>query len=178
MITIIAGTNRKASKTEKIAGHIENLLNKKEVKCHVIYLSDIEPTILHGLMYEEAHQCKSLSKIQDNYIIPADKFIVISPEYNGSFPGALKLFIDALSIRSYAANFKHKKIGLVGVSSGWLGNTRGMDHLSDIFSYLGALCYPSKMAIPKVETNFDGQNLTDTTLEQLLVDFIDQFVAF
>ena len=130
MITIISGTNRKGSHTEKFAKHIYKLLQSK-TKESVNYFSLVKmpEDVLHDLMYEGKKQSKALRHIQEEIMIPAKKFLIISPEYNGSFPGVLKVFLDACSIHEYQKTFKGKKAGLIGVASGRAGNLRGMDHL-------------------------------------------------
>ncbi len=56
-------------------------------------------------------------KIENEILIPTQKFIFIIPEYNGTFPGVLKAMIDNSDIIRY-----HKKAILTGVSSGRAGN--------------------------------------------------------
>ena len=63
-----------------------------------------------------------------------DKFVFVVPEYNGSFPGVFKAFVDGLK---YPASFKDKKCALVGISSGTQGGALALSHLTDIFNYLG-----------------------------------------
>jgi NAD(P)H-dependent FMN reductase len=80
------------------------------------------------------------------YIYAADKLIIISPEYNGSFPGILKLFIDTMPHKALDG----KKIALTGVATGRGGNLRGLDHLTGILHYLNAHVMPFKLPISGV----------------------------
>lgn len=178
MITLISGTNRALAKTDAVTKYITDLLQELNIPNQTLYLKDLKADFLNDLMYSSDNQSEQLRSLQDEYICAADKFIIISPEYNGSFPGILKLFIDAISVREYAKNFSSKKIALVGVSSGWAGNFRGMDHLAEIFAHQGGLCMPKRMAIPNIEQNFDGKVFTDTKLGDRLVDFVKAFIAF
>ena len=83
-----------------------------------------------------------------------------------------------VAVRDYALNFTEKKIALVGLSSGWAGNFRGMDHLAEIFAHQGGLCMPKKMALPNIDKNFDGKVFIDANLDKRLVDFVQAFIAF
>ncbi len=71
-------------------------------------------------------------KIENEILIPTQKFIFIIPEYNGTFPGVLKAMIDNSDIKKA---WYHKKALLTGVSTGRAGNLRGMDHLSASLHY-------------------------------------------
>jgi len=54
----------------------------------------------------------------------ADAFVVVSPEYNHGFPGALKNAFDWLF-----PEFNNKPVGLVGVSNGATGGARVIEQL-------------------------------------------------
>lgn len=148
MITVISGTNRAGSYTEKIANHYLKILeNSTKNKVSYLKLTDLPSDFVQNSMYAPENQHPSITKLQDDHLVGSDHIIIISPEYNGSYPGILKFFLDACSIRDYAKTFKGKKIMLVGVSSGRAGNLRGMDHLSDIFNHVGSFVYPNKLPI-------------------------------
>jgi NAD(P)H-dependent FMN reductase len=151
MITVIAGTNRKDSETAHFARYYFDLLSAKtDQKIKLLDLSEIEHDWFHAEMYSNDSQTESLARIQDEYMIPAEKFIFLTSEYNGSFPGAVKLFIDACSIRAYKETFDGKRAALVGVASGRAGNLRGMDHLSDVLNHMGTVIFPNKLPISSI----------------------------
>src|SRR5690242_3027117 len=54
----------------------------------------------------------------------ADAFVVVTPEYNHSFPGSLKRMLD-----SELANYNHKPVAFAGVSDGNWGGTRAVESL-------------------------------------------------
>jgi NAD(P)H-dependent FMN reductase len=180
MITVISGTNRKNSRTSKVAKHIFGLLSDhKKQSSHYLELTDLPEKFVHTMMYETKHQDKGLVKIQDKYFTPADKLIFVVPEYNGSFPGIFKLFIDAISIRNYKENFKDKKVLLVGVASGRAGNLRGMDHLTTSLNYLKMNIFPIRFPIPQIEKRMDGKGkLTDEVLKKELKSIVSDFISF
>ena len=97
MITIIAGTNRPNSNTEVIAKKYFELVSKySSEKVQYFSLQDVPNAMLHDDMYSSDQQDDTLRKLQDEIFIPSDKWFIVIPEYNGSYPGILKLFIDAL----------------------------------------------------------------------------------
>lgn len=168
MITLISGTNRKGSRCKRFAEQyyrfLQEVLGESEVQ--FLALEDISQEWLAADMYIEQRQDPDLAAIQDQYILPAKAFVFISPEYNGSFPGALKLFIDACSIREYARNFKGKKAALVGVSTGRAGNLRGMSHLAGVLNYLGTVTMPDQLPISSIASLLDqkGRVVDEDTL--------------
>ncbi|MEM9546148.1 MAG: NAD(P)H-dependent oxidoreductase, partial [Bacteroidota bacterium] len=153
MITIISGTNRPNSRTEFVAQHVYDLIGTyTDEEVNLIKLSELDPGFVHPKMYSGEFQHPELSEIQDKYIVPAEKWIFISPEYNGSYSGIGKVFVDALSVRRYKETFRGKKLGLIGVASGRAGNLRGLDHLTTAFNYLGMVVFPNRLPLSKIET--------------------------
>ncbi len=176
MILVINGTNRPGNKTKAVSSFCFDYLktiSSEEVK--FLNLEDLDPDFYHNDMYDPAKQSSSLSSVQNEYIIPSNKWIIVSPEYNGSFPGILKFFIDAISIREYKANFEGKYVGLIGTSSGRAGNARGMDHLTTLLNYLKMTVYHNRLPVSQISSVLKDGNVngeTKNTLEVYLQDFI------
>lgn len=178
MITIISGTNRPSSRTEFTAQYIFDLIGKfTDEEVNLIKLSELDPGFVHPRMYSSEFQHPDLSRIQDNYIVPAEKWILLSPEYNGSYSGIGKVFIDALSVRNYGETFKGKKIGLIGVASGRGGNLRGLDHLTTALNYLGMIVYPNRLPLSMIEKEIEGEKFKDGMIEEL-DKYLEGFVKF
>jgi NAD(P)H-dependent FMN reductase len=160
MITIISSTNRKNSETIKFAQHYyEQLKAKTTEEVRLLDLCDVPNDMLHQDMYSADNQSLALRAIQEDCMIPADKFVFIAPEYNGSIPGILKLFIDACSVYKMKDTFKSgdKKALLVGISSGRAGNLRGMIHLTGMLNYLNITVHPNQLPISSIGDLFDAE---------------------
>lgn len=178
MITIIVGTNRNKSEAGKFARHYEQELVNKGQEVNFIHLKDITPELYHAEMYDEPLQTVLLD-LQDKIMIPTEKFVFVIPEYNGGMPGALKLFIDALSIRLRDETFSGKKAAIVGVSAGRAGNLRGMEHLTGVLNYLNTTVLPNRQpfsAIHKI-MNKSGE-LIDEGSSQILKNHVKQIINF
>src|SRR5690606_17395729 len=104
----------------------------------------------------------SMKEIENEYLIPAEKFVIIMPEYNGSFPGILKLLFDNSDIRQC---WWHKKAALVGVADGRGGNLRGIEHMTNILHYLRMNVYYDKIPISRIheEIHEKGHFLRNAT---------------
>jgi NAD(P)H-dependent FMN reductase len=164
MITIISGTNRKDSNTYKIAREYQFILQKKGIDAGIFSLENV------GLQLYDA----AFAKIENEILIPSSHFIIISPEYNGSFPGALKMLFD--NSRSHDIWF-HKKALLTGVATGRAGNLRGMDHLADVLNYLKITVHPNKLPISVVNSvvGSDGKIMDKNTLNAINQQ-LDEFI--
>ncbi|MCO5233751.1 MAG: NAD(P)H-dependent oxidoreductase [Chitinophagales bacterium] len=171
MITIISCTNRPNSWTKKVTDvYISRLINKK-VDFQFLDLQDLPADILSNEMYDI--KSSLFSQIEMKYLVSASKFIFIIPEYNGSYPGILKLMIDASDIKK---SYHNKKAALVGVADGRAGNLRGMDDFTNVLNYLRINVLHCKIPISSVSKQFDenGNFLSKETLS-LIDQQIDLF---
>lgn len=132
MITVLCGTNRPGSYTSKVAAFYRDRLRLKNVEHQFFSLEDMPQDLLTNDMYT-FNQHPGMNKIQQQFLQPTSKYVIVFPEYNGSFPGVLKAFVDASDIK---ACWHNKKACLVGVSAGRAGNLRGMEHLTNILNHM------------------------------------------
>ena len=180
MITIFIGTNRKNSRSRLVGEYIQTVLQQQtDQKVALFDLTNLPSDMLHADMYSEEGQSKALAAIQDEYLVPANKLIFILPEYNGGISGALKLFIDACSIRRYSESFHGgKKAALVGVSAGRSGTLRGMEYMTGFLNYLKINVLPNKLPISSIETLLTDDQLTDEGTLKALQQQMEEFLAF
>jgi chromate reductase, NAD(P)H dehydrogenase (quinone) len=167
MITIISGTNRPNSNTEKLAKYYQSRLAEKGVEAGILSLTELPPNLIQtDLFGKRSIEFEPIQEI----VTKTDKFIFIIPEYNGSFPGVLKVFIDACS---FPESFYEKKAALVGLSSGKYGNIRGVDHFTGICHYLHLHVMSLKIHIPEIKKEFDENN---NLFKEDTVHFVDEQV--
>jgi chromate reductase, NAD(P)H dehydrogenase (quinone) len=151
MITIISGTNRVDSFTETVAMHYASELAQLGAACQVLSLRQLPVNIVFSDVYGQ--RTPEMQAIIDQYIEPIHKFVFVVPEYNGSFPGVLKIFLDAVSPKLW----KDKKSAMIGVSSGLAGNLRGQEHLTGILHYLKMNVHYSKPKLSGVDKLFSPE---------------------
>ena len=173
MISIISGTNRPNSNTLKVAEYYLRTLQSKGQEARIFDLQDLPGSIIQTDLYGK--RSEAFLPIQ-KMITETTKFLFIIPEYNGSFPGVLKTFVDACD---FPDSFYNKKAALTGISSGKYGNIRGIDHFSGICSYLHLNVLPLRLHIPAIKTEFDenGDFFKADTLK-FTTDQIEKFIAF
>ena len=172
MITIVSASNRKENSTAHFAQHCKRLLEKKGIDYRYFSLDHLPAELTLQSIYEQ--EMSVFKNIADEYISPADKFLFVIPEYNGSFPGILKLFIDGI----HPSMFYDKKAGLIGISAGRAGNLRGMDHFTAILNYIQVSVMPQKLPISSIDRILNGGEIDDEASLKLLDQHIDQLIAF
>ncbi len=163
MITIISGTNRPKSNTRIVAQTYSAILTELGHENQVLSLEDLPRDFAFGDLYGQ--RTETFNGQLNQFIIPVQKFVVVMPEYNGSFPGILKLFLDAV----HPDHLKTKKMALVGVSAGRAGNLRGIDQLTNALHYLRVNIYPNHLPISMIRSlmNEQGQLTEEATINAL-----------
>jgi chromate reductase, NAD(P)H dehydrogenase (quinone) len=165
MYLIISGTNRPESYTRRIAEIYYSLLKKKNVEAQILSLVGLD-------LLDRNPEVLALEK---EFLLPAEKYVFISPEYNGSIPGILKCLIDVSDVRKV---WKGKKALLTGVSRGRAGNLRGMDHLTGIMHYVGTVVHPNKLPISIVDTLFSENDMAHQDTLRAINLQLDEFIDF
>ena len=93
MIQVLVGTNRKGARSEQFAGSVCKKFIANGSDAEVMRLSDIDWSEMNHNTYGADAVPDSIKKMMLK-INSSDGLYVVCPEYNGSFPGALKMFID------------------------------------------------------------------------------------
>jgi len=171
MITIVVGTNRKNSVSRKVAEYYQGLL---KVESQIVDLADVPHDFIGNALYENNGQNAAFNALREK-VQNSEKLVFIVPEYNGSFPGVLKAFIDGFK---YPEGIRNKKGAMIGVSSGVQGGVFAMSHLTDIFNYLGMHVLALKPKLAGIEKNFDGEKVTNDLYNSLLQQQADMLIEF
>ncbi len=106
-----------------------------------------------------------------------DAFVIASPEYNASFPGALKNLIDWVSrYRSQPFNARHGL--LLSASPSMSGGNRGLWSLRVPLEHLGARIYPDMFSLAQAQQAFDADDRLvnkqlEDRFEKTIVAYLD-----
>ena len=171
---IISGTNRRGSNSYKIAKTYDSILQKIDIEAEILDLCELPRDFAFSALYENSGKSEAFSIFQ-NKVDQHDKIIFIISEYNGSFPGVLKTFVDGLR---YPSSLKNKKSALVGLSSGSMGSALAISHFTDILNYLGAIVLPFKPRLVSIHDNLNTQNQLSKNYKTVLTEQAVQFVEF
>ncbi len=97
-----------------------------------------------------------------------DGLIIVTPEYNHSFPGLLKHALD-MCLKEYI----HKAVGICGVSAGAFGGARVIESLLPVMRELGLVTIFEDVNFGKIGTLFDEHG---HLLNQDFVRRVDTFL--
>lgn len=172
MVTILNATNRPDNRTSVISKTYEQFLISANANFQYLSLEDVNGDLL--IKQSIGQKQDEIEQIFEKFIFKSDKLIIVSPEYNGSFPGILKLFIDAMPHKA----LDNKKIALTGVATGRGGNLRGLDHLTGILHYLNAHVMPFKLPISLVASMITDGKVSNENLIKDIQKQLKQFETF
>jgi len=172
-IMIISGTNRPNAFALKVARVVEGHYRQLNVACEVFSLADLPPEVFQPTAY--ATKPPAMVQIQ-NRVLNAVGLHVVSPEYNGGFPGILKYFIDMLK---FPESFEHKPVAFIGEAAGIWGGIRPIEQLQQIFGYRNAHIFPERVFIPAVNAKFDEKgSLIDPVIDERIAHQVAGFARF
>lgn len=173
-IVVVPGTNRGGALSGKlgevIAGHYRNLDHEVDI----LDLTAMGPEFLAPSAYKEP--AETVTAMVDRFLA-ADGVVFIVPEYNGSFPGVLKLFIDMLP---YPEGFDSRPCSFVGLAAGQFQGLRAVEHLQGVTGYRNAYNHPRRTFIGDSYKQFDFENggLVDQELDERLQKQARDFCSF
>jgi NAD(P)H-dependent FMN reductase len=158
-ILILSGTNRPGANALRIAKILEGFYARAGIPHELFSLEALPPEMFLPTSY--ATKPQGVKELQQRILDAAGLHIVV-PEYNGSFPGVLKYFIDMLK---FPESFEHKPVAYVGEANGVWGGLRAVEQLQMIFAYRNAHPYPPRVFIPAVGSKLDADGrITDADL--------------
>jgi NAD(P)H-dependent FMN reductase len=102
----------------------------------------------------------------------ADGLVLVCPEYNHGYPGALKALLDTC-LKEYI----HKAVGVVGVSAGPYGGTRAIEALLPVLRELGLVTIFWDVNFANVRSLFaeDG-TLKDPAWSRRMGKFLNELI--
>lgn len=172
-ITLLSGTNRPGSNTRRVTAILENLYQEIGQSVRVLDLAELPESLFSPEAYEEKPEAFTPFA---EAVLSSTGLHVVTPEYNGSFPGVLKYFIDMLP---FPESFEHRPVAFTGIAAGQWGALRPVEQLQGIFGYRNAYIFPERVFISGIGRlmTSDGQ-LQDENLMIRLRQQVAGFAAF
>lgn len=171
-IEIIAGSPRVESVSHRLALYLEKYLS--DVTGHSVHLIDVRDWNLPVL---QQHIFPSVEKTPDRFkplsahMFEANAFLLVTPEFNGSYTPALKNLFD------YFPKQMHKAFGIATTSTGAFGGIRATQQLQLLVNALFGIASPQLLVTPHVDKKFDSSgNLLDPGFQKNIEVFITEFL--
>lgn len=168
LLPVLLGTNRKKRNSVNPAKWLVGEMQKRpEIETRLFDTGDF------AFPHDDYGQ-----EIKDQFpewrdtIIKADGLVIVAPEYNHAYSGALKAVLDLL-LKEYI----HKAVAFVGVSAGPWGGTRVVEAMVPMVRELGLAATFSDLNFSFVQKTFDADGkLLDPAFEQRAKGFLDELV--
>ena len=170
-IEIISGSPRTNSVTHRVALHLKNSL--KQNSNHEVDIIDMKEWDVPVMQSVWVSTDKAPLEFQPlaKRIFEADAYILVTPEYNGSYSPAMKNLLDHFPKRN------HKPFGVVTASPGAMGGIRASQQLLQLVPALFGIASPYLLIIPAVDKKIspDG-DLLDESFQNSVHNFISEFL--
>lgn len=172
-LKIISGTDRPGSNALRVSKYLKSRYLDEGIDADIIDLQDFPIEEVIGGKYGQ-----DLPEV-DAFVeqaVEADGLVIVVPEYNGGYPGILKLFIDYFP---FPESLNKKPIALVGEANGAFGAMRAVEQLQQVLGYRNAHTFPERVFIPRINENFDEEDgIKNEVQQQLLESQITNFTQF
>lgn len=171
-IEIVSGSPRQESVTFRIALFLQKYLQENTL--HNINIIDVRKWNFPTLQ-EEVYS--SVNNTPDHYkplakrMFEANAFIIVTPEYNGSYTTSMKDLFD------HFPKQMHKAFGIVTASTGSLGGIRASQQLQLLICALFGIPSPFMLVTPHADKKFDKDgNLIDPAFLNTVHNFVSEFL--
>lgn len=171
-IEIISASPRKESVTNRVAIHLQQaLLGRSHHNINLIDVREWNMQCLQEEVYSTVESAPEEFKPLAQRMLAADAFIIVSPEYNGSYTAALKNLFD------HFPKQRRKPFGIVTASPGALGGIRAAIQIQLFICALFGIPSPYMLVTPMVDKKFDADgNLIDPSFQKPVDLFLDEYL--
>ncbi len=173
MIHLLVGTDRPGSRSAQVAEYIKPFYEKQGQEVKIMNLLDVGIHQIQAGSYGDGEKPAAMVEAIDE-LLQSEGLVVICPEYNGSYPGALKFFIDHWK---YPESFEHRPVAFIGLG-GRFGGLRPVEHLQQVFGYRNGFIYPDRVFLTNIFGILKEGQVTDTVMADLLMIQAQGFCRF
>lgn len=170
-IEIISGSPRTNSITNRLALFL--LKHFREHSEHEVDIIDVREWNLPLLndVFSSVENTPEAFKPLTKRMFQADAFILVTPEYNGSYSPALQNLLDHFPKQS------RKAFGIATASTGAMGGMRSTQQLLLLIPALFGIASPHMLVTPFVDKKFDVEgNLLDPGFQKSIDNFTKEFL--
>ncbi len=170
-IEIIAGSPRINSLTRRVALHLKNWFSQNtNHDADIIDMKDWNIPPIQAAWSTEEKAPVEFQPLAER-IFNADAYILVTPEYNGSYSPAMKNLLDHFPKRH------HKPFGIVTASPGAMGGVRASQQVLLLVPALFGITSPYLLIVPGVDKKFspDG-DLLDESFQNSVHNFVTEFL--
>lgn len=170
-IEVLSGSPRSKSVTRRVALHLTQQLQQKTA--HEVGMIDLEDWDMPPVnaVITSVEEAPEKFKALAERMFAAQAFILVTPEYNGSYSSELKNLLDHFPKQT------HKAFAISTASPGGLGGIRAAMQLQQLIFALFGIGSPYMLVTPQVDKKFDAEgNLLDENFRKSVDIFINEFL--
>jgi len=171
-IEIIAGSPRANSISVRVALHLQQYLSQLH-PAHAFNLLDVRDFKLGSLenVFSSVAATPDQFKPLAERMFAANAFIIVTPEYNGSYTSDVKNLFDHFPKQA------KKAFGLVSTSTGAMGGMRSTQALLLLVPALFGIACPNMLVVPQMDKKFtENGSLVDANFEPQIQNFTQNFM--
>lgn len=146
-IPVILGTGREGRGSEAAAKFVVKQAEAAGISTELIDVRDLPSPITARVSMEGFDAGEIGEKMKK-----ADGYIIVAPEYNHSFPGELKIFLD-----HFYDEYDRKAVGICATSMGGGGGLRMIESLRIVFGALNVAVPKRTVQFPHVQEGVDEE---------------------
>jgi len=174
-VLVVAASFRQGSLNHRLANRAARACRDYGANVDLATLGDFAVPLYNGDL-ETAEGIPAGAEELKRRLIASDAFVIASPEYNGSMPGAIKNLIDWVS-RFRPQPFDGHHALLVSASPALAGGNRGLWALRVPLEHLGARVYPDMFSLSMAHKAFDGEEIADAGLRSRFENTVQSFLS-
>jgi NAD(P)H-dependent FMN reductase len=173
-IPIIVGTVRRNRESIKVARFaLEYLKRLDGVDTELLDLKELDLPMMEERLRFRDDAPESVLRFSEK-IEQADSVVIVTPEYNGGYPGVLKNALDYLK-----GEYRRKPFGIITVSTAETGGILCLVALRQMVIHLGGVPIPAYLLVTRVQEAFDSEGRScNPKLDTRAKAFFDELLWF
>lgn len=174
-ILIISSSIRTGRKSDRVALYLMHQINRRnDATATIIDLHEYNLPLFHERYSNLPSLPDALIALKEA-IDAAEVVVMVTPEYNGGYPAALKNVIDV-----FFTEWKRKPVAFATVSAGAFAGMNVITSIQYVMWKLGACTIPAMFPVPSVEQtiNENGQATDPEKTDKRAAAFIDELIWY
>ena len=171
-IAVVCGTNREGALSRTLAAEVAQCYRQLGHQVDNLDMAELPPEALAATAYKE--KTPAIQALIERFLA-CDGAVFVIPEYNGSYPGVLKLFVDMLP---FPEGFDARPCAFIGLAAGQFKALRAVEHFQQVAGYRNAHLFPRRLFIGDSFNAFIDGELADDELSRRLREQAAEFADF
>ncbi|GAB2616460.1 NAD(P)H-dependent oxidoreductase [Emticicia sediminis] len=172
-ISIISASVRPDRQSHRVALYFKNYLTENNLaSVEILDLKEFDFPIFSETLKKQANPSEKALEFAKK-IKTSKGIIMVTPEYNGSYPASLKNTIDLLY-----DEWRHKPVAIATVSAGPFGGSQALVSLQFTLWKMKAWTITEMFSVPNVHQNYDdaGKPTDKSATDKLAEVFIKELM--